>query len=213
MTDLADTAGTTTPGAVCLIGPVADTTAMRTATHVLVWRRPRRPYDAVMGLLTPLAVRIGALPWVPRLLPQITRLDRGLHRFTGGHAGLLDLAGLPNVMLTVRGRVSGEPRRTPLLCVRDGAHLLVAGSSFGAPRTPEWARNLRTARTALVEKAGRTVEVEAEELTLHERDRAWALMCLVWPNFALYEQRTDRLIPVFRLTPDHRPVPPSPAGA
>lgn len=154
-----------------------------------------------MGLLTPLAARIGALPWVPRLLPQITRLDRGLQRISRGYVGLLDLAGLPNIMLTVYGRVSGEPRSTPLLCVRDGAHLLIAGSAFGTPRTPQWARNLRAASTALVEKAGRTVEVEAEELTLHERDRAWALMCLVWPNFALYEQRTDRLIPVFRLTP------------
>jgi deazaflavin-dependent oxidoreductase (nitroreductase family) len=154
-----------------------------------------------MGLLTPLAVRIGAIPWTPRLLSQITRLDRGLQRVSRGYVGILDIAGLPNIMLTVSGRVSGEPRRTPLLCVRDGAHLLIAGSSFGAPRTPEWVRNLREAPTALVEKSGRRVEIEAEELTSHERDRAWELMCLVWPNFALYERRTDRLIPVFRLTP------------
>lgn len=154
-----------------------------------------------MGLLTPLAARIGAISWIPRLLPQITRLDRGLHRFSRGHVGILDIAGLPNIMLTVSGRISGEPRSTPLLCVRDGAHLLIAGSSFGAPSTPQWAHNLRQAPTALVEKSGRRVEVEAEELTFRERDRAWALMCLVWPNFALYERRTDRLIPVFRLTP------------
>jgi deazaflavin-dependent oxidoreductase (nitroreductase family) len=154
-----------------------------------------------MGLLTPLAVRIGALPWLPRLLPQITGLDRGLQRFSRGHFGILDVAGLPNIMLTVNGRISGEPRRTPLLCVRDGAHLLIAGSSFGAPRTPAWAHNLREAPTALVEKAGRTVEVEAAELTFRERDRAWSLLCLAWPNFALYERRTDRLIPVFRLSP------------
>ena len=167
----------------------------------LWWTRPRRPYDAAMGLLTPLAVRIGAISSMPGLLPWITRLDRGLHRVSGGHVGILDIAGLPNIMLTVSGRVSGEPRRTPLLCVRDGAHLLVAGSSFGAPRTPDWVHNLREAPTALVRKSGRSVEVDAEELTFHERDRAWSLMCLVWPNFALYERRTDRLIPVFRLTP------------
>ncbi|MGW8526766.1 nitroreductase/quinone reductase family protein [Nocardiopsis sp. NPDC055824] len=154
-----------------------------------------------MGLLTPLAVRIGAISWIPRLLPQITGLDRGLQRVSRGYIGILDLAGLPNIMLTVAGRISGEPRRTPLLCVRDGAHLLVAGSSFGAPRTPQWVHNLREAPTALVEKSGRSVEVEAEELTSHERERAWALMCVVWPNYALYERRTDRLIPVFRLTP------------
>ncbi|WP_017586800.1 nitroreductase/quinone reductase family protein [Nocardiopsis ganjiahuensis] len=154
-----------------------------------------------MGLLTPLAVRIGAAPWTPRLLPWITRSDRALQRVSRGRVGVLDLAGLPNILLTVRGRNSGEPRSVPLLYVRDGAHLLVAGSAFGAPAAPQWARNLREARTALVEKAGRRVEVGAEELTSHERDRAWSLMCLVWPNFSLYEQRTDRLIPVFRLTP------------
>lgn len=154
-----------------------------------------------MGLLTPLAVRIGAISWIPRLLPQITRLDRGLQRFSRSRIGILDLAGLPNIMLTVSGRISGEPRSTPLLCVHDGAYLLIAGSSFGAPRTPEWVLNLREASTALVEKSGRKIEVEAEELTFRERDRAWSLMCLVWPNFALYERRTDRLIPVFRLTP------------
>ncbi|SHJ36384.1 deazaflavin-dependent oxidoreductase, nitroreductase family [Nocardiopsis flavescens] len=165
--------------------------------------RAPRPYDAGMGLLTPLAVRIGALPWLPRLLPQISGLDRGLQRISRGHVGVLDLAGLPNLMLTVTGRISGKPRSTPLLYVRDGAHLLIAGSSFGAPRTPAWAHNLRDAETALVEKSGRRVRVRAQELTSRERDRAWSLMCHVWPNFALYEQRADRLIPVFRLTPVH----------
>ncbi|WP_017545355.1 nitroreductase/quinone reductase family protein, partial [Nocardiopsis prasina] len=82
-----------------------------------------------MGLFTPLAVRIGALPWLPRLLPQITWLDRRLHRLSRGRLGLLDLAGLPNTVLTVKGRKSGRPRTTPLLCVPDGPDRLGGGSS------------------------------------------------------------------------------------
>lgn len=154
-----------------------------------------------MGLLTPLAVRIGALAWTPRLLPQITWLDRNLYRLSRGRLGLLDLAGLPNTVLTVRGRKSGQPRRTPLLCVPDGTDHLVAGSAFGADSTPAWALNLRAARTAEIGGAGRGVTVRAEELTGAPRDRAWARLCGVWPNFALYQRRTDRVIPVFRLTP------------
>ncbi|MBQ1080570.1 nitroreductase family deazaflavin-dependent oxidoreductase [Nocardiopsis sp. B62] len=158
-----------------------------------------------MGLFTPLAVRIGALPWLPRLLPQITWLDRRLHRLSRGRLGLLDLAGLPNTVLTVKGRRSGRPRTTPLLCVPDGPDRLVAGSSFGAPATPAWVHNLRAARTAEIERSGRLVTVRAEELSGAARDRAWARMSEVWPNFALYQRRTDRVIPVFRLTPVPEP--------
>ena len=56
-----------------------------------------------MGLLTPLANRIGAIPWLPRFLPQIVWVDKALHRVSGGRVTVLDLAGLPNLNLTVRG--------------------------------------------------------------------------------------------------------------
>ena len=154
-----------------------------------------------MGVLTPLAVRIGAIPWLPRLLPQIAGFDKMLQRLSRGRLGVLDLAGLPNVLLTVRGRLSGELRTTPLLCVRDGSHWLIAGSSFGAPSTPAWAHNLREAPSAVISKGQWHMRVAPEELTSAERDRAWEILCRTWPNFELYEQRTDRLIPVFRLNP------------
>lgn len=158
-------------------------------------------YGVAMGVLTPLAVRIGAISWLPRLLPQITGFDKMLQRLSRGRLGVLELAGLPNVVLTVRGRLSGELRTTPLLCVRDGSHWLIAGSSFGAPSTPAWAHNLREASSAVISKGQWRMTVAPEELASAERDRAWEILCRTWPNFELYEQRTDRLIPVFRLTP------------
>lgn len=154
-----------------------------------------------MGVLTPLAVRIGAIPWLPRLLPQITWFDRTLQRLTHGRLSLLGLAGLPSVLLTVRGRVSGEPRTTPLLCVRNDGHWLIAGSNFGAPSTPAWVHNLRAAPDAEISKDRWRVRVAPEELESGERDRAWEVLCRTWPNFELYERRTERLVPVFRLTP------------
>ena len=153
-----------------------------------------------MGLLTPLAVRIGAISWMPRLLPQIVWTDRRLQRVTGGRVSVLDIAGLPNLVLTVVGRKSGVPRSTPLLCVPDQGTWLIAGSYFGGPDMPVWVHNLRAAGTAEIRYDGEQVPVDAAELADADRAEAWQVMLRTWPNFAKYEERTDRLIPVFRLT-------------
>lgn len=153
-----------------------------------------------MGLLTPLAIRIGAISWMPRLLPQIVWTDRRLQRVTGGRVSVLDLAGLPNLTLTVVGRRSGLPRSTPLLCVPDGDGWLIAGSYFGGPDMPVWVHNLRAAGEATITWQREQVPVTARELPDEERAQKWQVMLRTWPNFAKYEERTDRLIPVFRLT-------------
>lgn len=158
-----------------------------------------------MGLLTPLAVRVGALEWMPRLLPQITALDKALHRTTGGRITILNLAGLPNLLLTVPGRKSGIPRATPLLCVpRDGT-FLIAGSYFGGPKEPIWVANLEAAGAGELRFRGVDRPFTARLLTGEERARAWSEMVRTWPNFTVYERRTSREIKVFELSPaeDH----------
>ena len=50
-----------------------------------------------MGFFTPLAIRIGAIEWMPRLLPQVVWLDKNLHKVSGGRVTILDIAGLPNL--------------------------------------------------------------------------------------------------------------------
>ena len=154
-----------------------------------------------MSLLTPVAVRIGAVSWMPRLLPQMVWTDRSLQRLTRGRLSLLDLAGLPNLSLTVVGCKTGMPRTTPLLCAPHEDGWLVAGSYFGGPDTPAWVANLRAAGEAEVQVGGRRLPVRAREVHGEERARRWQVLNATWPNFARYEQRTDRLIPVFVLTP------------
>lgn len=154
-----------------------------------------------MGLLTPLAVRIGALPWMPKLLPQVVWTDRRLQSLTGGRVSVLDVAGLPNLVLTVVGRKSGLPRSTPLLCVPHDGSWLVAGSYFGAPEMPVWVHNLRAAGEATVRVGRTSYAVTAREVAGDERAELWRVMLRTWPNFARYEQRTDRVIPVFVLAP------------
>ena len=153
-----------------------------------------------MGLLTPLAIRIGAIGWMPRLLPQVVWLDKNLHKVSGGRVTLLDIAGLPNLNLTVAGRKSGIERTTPLLCVPDCDTILIAGSYFGGPKMPLWVGNLRAAGgRAKVSYAKERFAVTATELADPERAEAWKVMLRTWPNYAKYEERTDRVIPVFRL--------------
>ena len=153
-----------------------------------------------MGLLTPVAIRIGAIPWLPKLLPQIVWLDKLLHRVTRGRLTLLDMAGLPNLNLTVKGKTSGIERTTPLLCIPDGQTVLIAGSYFGGPKMPLWVGNLRAAGgAARIEYARQKFAVHATELTGDDRAAAWRHMLETWPNYAKYEERTDRTIPVFRL--------------
>src|SRR3954452_18987936 len=129
-----------------------------------------------MSLLTPLAIRIGAIPWMPRLLPQIVWTDRRLQRLTGGRVTMLDIAGLPNLTLTVVGRKSGLPRSTPLLCVPDHGTWLIAGSYFGGPDMPVWVGNLRAAGRAEITVDRTRTRVTAEELSEEARAEAWQVM-------------------------------------
>jgi deazaflavin-dependent oxidoreductase (nitroreductase family) len=152
-----------------------------------------------MGLLTPIAVRIGALSWMPKLLPQIVWVDTRLQRASKGRVSVLDIAGLPSLALTVPGRKSGIPRTTPLLCVPYRGGWLIAGSYFGGPKTPLWVGNLRATERAQIRFAREDVEVTWRELEGAERSTAWQEMLEVWPNYAKYEERTDRVIPVFLL--------------
>jgi deazaflavin-dependent oxidoreductase (nitroreductase family) len=154
-----------------------------------------------MGLLTPLAVRIGALPWLPDHLPKIVKVDEAIQRTTRGRFTLLSLAGLPSLTLTVPGRKSGVPRSTPLLTTPVEEGWVIAGSYFGGPKTPLWVGNLRATETAQIRFKGRSRTVTWREVEGEERAQIWQRMLATWPNYALYEKKTDRLIPVFVLTP------------
>lgn len=148
-----------------------------------------------------LALAIGGQAWLPRWAPYVVRTDLLLRRSSGGRVTLLSFAGIPELFLTVAGRRTGRLRTTPLLGVPQDGSWLVAGSNWGAPVPPHWVGNLAAADTAEVGFRGRSSEVTASLLEGDERATAWRQMLEVWPNYATYAARTDREIPVFRLTP------------
>ncbi|MET0838194.1 MAG: nitroreductase family deazaflavin-dependent oxidoreductase [Marmoricola sp.] len=158
-----------------------------------------------LTVMTPLAVRIGAIAWMPKLLPQITATNKFIQKVSKGRVTILDIAGLPNLMLTVKGRKSGVPRTTPLLCVPYQEGNLIAGSNFGQLKPPVWVVNIRAAiergETVGVDQDGGKHRATAREITGAEREQVWEHMVKTWPNYARYAERTDRTIPVFYLDP------------
>ncbi len=154
-----------------------------------------------MGLLTPVAIRLGALTWLPRVLPQITGVDRTISRMTGGRVTLVRIAGLPSLELTVVGRKSGIARTTPVLCVPYEDSFLVAGSNFGGPKPPVWVINVRAADTVELKVNGKQMTAVPREVTGEERDVLWTHMLKTWPNYDKYAERADRVIPVFQFSP------------
>ncbi|HEY9565205.1 MAG TPA: nitroreductase family deazaflavin-dependent oxidoreductase [Nocardioides sp.] len=156
-------------------------------------------YDVYARLVRPIAIFLGGQPWLPRFNKQIVAMDRFVQRLTRGRVGFVRIAGLPGLTLTVVGRKSGIPRSTPLLCVPHQDGWLIAGSNWGAPKPPAWVVNVAAADRASVNFEGTTYAVTPREALGAERDELWAVMNRTWPNYAKYEQRTDRTIRVFRL--------------
>jgi deazaflavin-dependent oxidoreductase (nitroreductase family) len=105
------------------------------------------------------------------------------------------------LVLHTTGRRSGEPRQTPLSYTKDGEAYVVIASDGGAPHHPDWYLNLQDHPNAEVEVRGRRRPVRAKTVTGTERDRLWGQAVQSFGGYAGYQARTEREIPVVRLTP------------
>jgi deazaflavin-dependent oxidoreductase (nitroreductase family) len=119
---------------------------------------------------------------------------------TGGDVGYL-WNGVPTLLLTTTGRRTGEPRTTPLIFGRDGDDYLVVASMGGAPRHPAWYLNLTARPDASIQVRAEQLPVVARTATSDEKPRLWRTMAGLWPNYDVYQTRTERVIPVVVLTP------------
>jgi deazaflavin-dependent oxidoreductase (nitroreductase family) len=103
------------------------------------------------------------------------------------------------VLLTTVGRRSGERRTTPMMFHRDGEHLYVIASNRGAPRHPDWYRNLVADPHVTVEIGDDTRAATATPLAGAEHERVWTDIKRAYPFFAEHEATADRVIPVVEL--------------
>ncbi len=127
------------------------------------------------------------------------KMHRLMYRISGGRIGA-EMRGIPVLLLTTRGRKTGQPRTNPLMYLRDGDRLLVVASNAAAvDRDPGWLHNLRANPTAEVQLGSETRRVSAVELDDAEREAWWPRLIAHNPNWAKYESETDRTIPVVAL--------------
>lgn len=106
----------------------------------------------------------------------------------------------PVLLLHTVGARSGEPRINPVAYLPDGERLLVFASAGGADKSPAWYYNLIAKPTATVEVGTETFDVTVSELKGEERDRFYKIQADQYENFAEYERKTSRVIPVVALT-------------
>jgi deazaflavin-dependent oxidoreductase (nitroreductase family) len=107
------------------------------------------------------------------------------------------------LLLTTTGSKSGLERTSPLGWVSDGnGGWLIAASYSGGASIPAWYHNLAAAPDkARIEINGATIPVSAEQLHGTDREAAWQTLTAAIPRFGRYAAKTDREIPVIRLTP------------
>jgi deazaflavin-dependent oxidoreductase (nitroreductase family) len=119
---------------------------------------------------------------------------------TDGEVGYI-WNGVPIVLLTTTGRKSGQPRTTPLIHARDGDDYLVVASMGGAPQHPNWYMNLVADSSAQIQDRSAHIDVLARTAGEDEKARLWKIASELWPNYDVYQSRTERVIPVVVLSP------------
>jgi deazaflavin-dependent oxidoreductase (nitroreductase family) len=119
-------------------------------------------------------------------------------RANGGKVGG-QFAGAPMVLITTTGARSGQARTTPLVCQQDGKRVYIFASKGGAPKHPDWYHNLKKNPEITLEIGGDKYKARASELTGAERDRVYAEQARRMPQFAEYQAKTTRTIPVIAL--------------
>jgi deazaflavin-dependent oxidoreductase (nitroreductase family) len=109
------------------------------------------------------------------------------------------MRGKPVIVLSSRGATSGKIRKTPLMRVEhDGSYAVVA-SKGGAPEHPTWYHNLVADPHVELQDGAVKQDLTARELTGDEKDVWWERAVAAWPDYAAYQEKTDRPIPVFVL--------------
>jgi deazaflavin-dependent oxidoreductase (nitroreductase family) len=109
--------------------------------------------------------------------------------------------GAPVLLLHHTGAKSGTARVNPLVYQPGEGRYVIFASKAGAPKNPDWFHNLKAHPDVSIEVGTETIEVTAQEATGEERDRLFETQKRRAPQFAEYEQQTERVIPVVVLTP------------
>lgn len=151
------------------------------------------------GTLTPYSPaqeRFGSIA-----IKVMSKLNTWIYRLTGGRVGGRFFGGAPVMLLTTTGRRSGEPRVAPLLYLEDGDLVVTVASKGGMSHHPLWYRNLVANPAVEVTIGGTTRPMTARTATAEEKESYWPRLTAMYPDYATYQKRTTREIPVVILSP------------
>ncbi len=119
---------------------------------------------------------------------------------SGGTRGTT-LRGVPVVVITSQGASSGKLRKNPVMRVEHEGTYAAVASKGGSPEHPAWYRNLVEHPLIELQDGPSKGDYVARELAGDERAQWWERAVAVWPDYAKYQTKTDREIPVFLLEP------------
>ena len=122
-----------------------------------------------------------------------------LYEGSGGREGLtLRDTGMPCIIVTNRGNKTGAIRKTPLMRAVDGNNYILVASQGGAPKHPVWYYNLKADPNVEIRDETEVFSLRAREVPEgSERQRLWDIAVATYPPYQEYQDKTDRLIPVF----------------
>ena len=121
-----------------------------------------------------------------------------LYRTSAGKRGAT-IGGIPVLLLSARGRKSGVERTVPVARYEEDGQDYVIASMAGSPKHPAWYLNLEANPEVKVQFGADRYTARAEILPREERDQVWQRIAAAMPNFAEYQKKTERVIPVVRL--------------
>ena len=119
---------------------------------------------------------------------------------SGGTEGA-EMKGRPVILLSTIGAKSGKIRKTPLMRVEHGGQYAVVASLGGAPKHPVWYHNIVANPRVELQDGPVSKDYDAREVFGDEKALWWERAVAAWPDYAEYQKKTDRQIPVFVLTP------------
>jgi F420H(2)-dependent quinone reductase len=112
-----------------------------------------------------------------------------------------EMKGKPIILLTTIGAKTGKIRKTPLMRVEHDGEYAVVASLGGAPKNPVWYYNIKAHPQVELQDGDVTKDYEAREVFGDEKSSWWERAVEAWPDYAEYQTKTDREIPVFVLKP------------
>lgn len=140
--------------------------------------------------------------YIPPTLDWV-RKQVELYESSGGTEGyLLEGTDMPCIIITHTGAKSGGIRKIPVMKVEvDGSYVLI-GSMGGQPRNPAWVYNLRAHPDVEIRDRTEVMPMRAREVNdPEERARLWAAAAAAYPPYDEYQEKTERVIPVFLAEP------------